>query len=451
MTTPNTTAGTTARAQDTGGLRHELFEAGLLPADGGTEPLADARTTDWFRAVRTGFHEQPYTAPEVARLAASYRVDGRVLLGVYDDDAPAPSLDAGIPVATFAEFRKTLNTGAGNLVESHLITVVTVRPSHRRRGILRRMMTDSLDRARAAGLPIAALTASEGTIYGRFGFGPATVLDAVRVDVKGGLPVLAPAEGRVVSVDPAALQELAPALFERFHATHRGSIGRQDAYTLRATGRVGPDAAKDDPTLRAAVHLDAAGEPQGFLTYAFAGWDTSPVTMKIRDLVAPTGAARRELWRYLGAHDLVERIEYGAAAPDDPLPWSLDDPRRVTVTEREDLLWLRILDVPAALRAREYGGDGTLRISVTDPLGYAGGIYELAVESGSARVEAVGDAGAPADLELDVALLGSLYLGGTGVRTLAEAGRIRAASAEALARAERMLDLAGAPYAINGF
>lgn len=447
MTTKTTTTDTSTGAN---GLRHELFTAGLLPADGDAEPQADQRTADWFRAVRTGFHEQPYTAPEVARLAASHQVDGRVLLGVYDDDAPAPSLDAGIPVATFAEFRKTLNTGAGNLVESHLITVVTVRPSHRRRGILRRMMTDSLDRARAAGLPIAALTASEGTIYGRFGFGPATTLDSVRVDVKGGLPILAPAEGQVVSVDPASLKELAPALFERFHATHRGSIGRQDAYTLRATGRLAQDAAKDDPTLRAAVHLDASGEPQGFLTYSFAGWDTSPVTMKIRDLVATTGAARRELWRYLGAHDLVERIEYGAAAPDDPLPWTVEDPRRVTVTETEDLLWLRILDVPAALRAREYAADGELRIRVIDPLGYAAGTYVLAVDGGAARVEMVDD-GVPADLELDVALLGSLYLGGTGVRVLAEAGRLQAASDEALARAAALLDLSGAPYAINGF
>ncbi|WP_417219185.1 GNAT family N-acetyltransferase [Arthrobacter sp.] len=445
MTTTNTNPTTEATA-----LRHEIFSAGFLPAAGDAEPQVDQRTADWFRAVRTGFHEQPYTAPEVARLAGTYQVDGRVLVGVYDDEAPAPSLDAGIPVATFAEFRKTLNTGAGNLVESHLITVVTVRPSHRRRGILRRMMTDSLDRARDAGLPIAALTASEATIYGRFGFGPATTLDSVRVDVKGGLPLVAPPEGQVVAVDPASLQELAPALFERFHASHRGSIGRQEAYTLRATGRLAEDAAKDDPTLRAAVHLDDEGTPQGFLTYSFAGWNTSPVTMKVRDLVAATAAARRELWRYLGAHDLVERVEYGAAAPDDALPWMIDDPRRVTVTETEDLLWLRILDVPAALRARQYGADGSLRLRVTDALGYADGTWEVSVAGGTARVDAAADAG-PADLELDVALLGSLYLGGTSVRALAEAGRLRASSDEALARACTLLDLPGAPYAINGF
>lgn len=445
MTTTNTTPTT-----DATGLRHEIFSAGFLPSAPDAEPQVDQRTADWFRAVRSGFHEQPYTAPEVARLAGTYQVDGRVLVGVYDDEAPAPSLDAGIPVATFAEFRKTLNTGGGNLVESHLITVVTVRPSHRRRGILRRMMTDSLDRARAAGLPIAALTASEATIYGRFGFGPATSLASVHVDVKGGLPIVAPAEGQVVAVDPASLQDLAPELFERFHAGHRGSIGRQEAYTLRATGRLAPDAAKDDPTLRAAVHLDAHGEPQGFLTYSFAGWDTSPVTMKIRDLVAATGAARRELWRYLGAHDLVERVEYGAAAPDDSLPWMINDPRRVTVTETEDLLWLRILDVPAALRAREYAGDGSLRIRVTDALGYAAGTWDLGVNGDTVSVDTVED-GSAADLELDVAVLGSLYLGGASVRVVAEAGRVKVSSDEALGRASALFDLPVAPYAINGF
>lgn len=433
------------------GLRHELFDAEVLSANGEKEPAPDQRTTNWFRAVRTGFHAQPYTTPEVARIAASYRVDGRRLLGVYDDDAPAPSLDSSIPVATFAEFNKTLNTGAGRMLESHLITVVTVRPSHRRRGILRRMMTDSLDRARAAGLPMAALTATEGTIYGRFGFGPATTLDTVRVDVKGGLPVVAEPEGTVIAVDPSSLIELAPSLFETFHAAHRGSIGRQHAYTLRATGRLGPEEAKDDPALRAAVYLDADGVPRGFLTYAFAGWEKSPLTMDVRDMVATSPAARRELWRYLGAHDLIERVVYDAAAPDDPLPWSLDDPRRVTVTETEDLLWLRILDVSAALGAREYIADGSLRLRITDPQGYTTGSYNLVVDGRVGRVETELDDSQPADLELDIALLSSLYLGGTGVRTLASAGRLRAASEEALDRAARLLDLPGAPYAINGF
>lgn len=435
----------------TNGLRHELFDAGVLPAAGEAEPAPDARTANWFRAVRTGFHDQPYTTAEAARIAASYRVDGRRLLGVYDDDAPAPSLDPGIPVATFAEFNKTLNTGAGRMLDSHLITVVTVRPSHRRRGILRAMMTDSLDRARAAGLPMAALTATEGTIYGRFGFGPATSLDTVKVDVKGGLNIVAEPEGTVITVAPSSLLDLAPSLFAEFHATHRGSIGRQEAYTLRATARLGPETAKDDPALRAAVYLDASGVARGFLTYAFAGWDTTPMTMEIRDLVATTAVARRELWRYLGAHDLIERVVYDAAAPDDPLPWSLDDPRKVAVTETEDLLWLRILDVPTALAAREYATDGSLRLRITDPQGYTTGSYQLVVEAGVGSVQVETDPSEPADLELDISLLGSLYLGGTGVRTLAAAGRVRARNDEAVERAARLLDLGRAPYAINGF
>src|SRR3989440_2224306 len=51
------------------------------------------------------------------------------------------------------------------------ITVVGVFPTHRRRGVLRAMMDAQLQDVHERGEPIAALWASEETIYGRFGYG----------------------------------------------------------------------------------------------------------------------------------------------------------------------------------------------------------------------------------------------------------------------------------------
>jgi GNAT superfamily N-acetyltransferase len=134
---------------------------------------ATAAYEAWLNTGREGFHQQPATADQVEQLFQTHEVDARVLTGVYDDSLPADLVDPLVPVATYASFAKTLNIGAG-LVPAHLVTMVTVRPTHRRRGILRELMTGDLARAKAAGYPVAALTASEATIYGRFGFGRCT-------------------------------------------------------------------------------------------------------------------------------------------------------------------------------------------------------------------------------------------------------------------------------------
>lgn len=97
--------------------------------------------------------------------------------------------------------------------------------------------------------------------------------------------------------------------------------------------------------MRMAVHYDDAGQPAGFVSYRFAGWDSEPPTMKIVDLVASTPSAYLELWRYLGSLDLVERITWDGARLDDALPWALRDRRCYRVKGTDDVLWVRLLDV----------------------------------------------------------------------------------------------------------
>ena len=405
----------------------------------------------WLNSAWEGFYRKPATAAQLEEMVRSHTLDARVLTGVYDDSRPSALADPLVPVATFASFDKTLNVGA-DVVPAHLVTLVTVRPSHRRRGILRELMTADLARAKRAGFPLAALTATEATIYGRFGFGRVTEQQALHVDVRGDVRFHAEPAGSVLQVAPAKLEEFAGPLFERFHRGQRGSVGRQDAYLRHATGRWGSEGPEADPKTRAALYLDEAGEVRGFATYAFAGWDAKPATLNVLDLVATTPVARRELFRFLCAHDLVERVSYPFAAANDPLGWALEDPARLSYTDREHGLWVRVLDVPAAFAAREYRGDGGFTLQVRDELGLAAGTYGFQVVDGRAAVTRLAD-DAPATLSCDAATLGPLLLGAAGVADLHAAGLLRTAG-DGPADIEllgRLLDLPGLPHAINGF
>lgn len=433
-------------------MRFERFTAGTAQADASCG--VPARTLNWLNAARRGFYDKPLTETEAAAIAQAYAVDGRELTAVYDDEAAAPGLGAEIPVATYAWFASTLNTGK-RLIDAHLITMVTVRPTHRRRGVLSRMITEDLTRAKERGLCVAALHASEGGIYGRFGFGRATEAQHYSVDVRGGLPMHAPVAGSVIQAEPAALGELIPEVFSRFHAATRGSVDRQHGYLLRGTGAWSNEGFEPDTALRAAVFLDAAGNPQGYVTYVFDGWDAKVPALSVRDLVAATAQAYRELWRFLGAHDLIETVNYGQGSIADPLTWFLNDARRISVTERSDKLWLRILDVPAALGARSYSRDGTLVLSVRDRLSLTAGSYRLQASGGVGTVTTLpspGTSGAEAadGIELDIADLSSLYLGTVRVTDLLAAGRL-SGSPDAAALAVALFDGPGTPYCITGF
>lgn len=398
-------------------LRLERFPAGWEAGK------PDARTVDWMQTMNLGFHEEPMPEAGLAAMTEAFGIDGRTLTGVYDDHVPALSLNPGQPVGTYGSFVKTLNTGGGRLLDTHLITAVTVRPSHRRRGILRRMITEDLALAKENGLAMAALTASEATIYGRYGFGRATAVNRVELTVRDGLSLLTAPAGRVIAADPASLLELGPELFAAQHAGTAGSIDRPYFYTRYTTGEwADEEQVKPLEGLRAAIHLDADGAPDGYVTYVFAGWDKEPAQLKIKSMVAANQVSRRELWEYLGAHDLIERVT-GVGPIDDPLPWAMKNPRAYKITGSHDHLWLRILDVPAALAARPFARDGVLRLRVTDTLGHGAGSFELRAASGSAGVERLA-AEAQVDVELDIATLSSLFLGGVPVRRLAEAGRI---------------------------
>ncbi|WP_433876757.1 GNAT family N-acetyltransferase [Sinomonas atrocyanea] len=383
-------------------------------------------TAEWIRAVNYGFYKKALADTHVAKTAAAYRVDDRELTGVYETGpGPEGALSSDRPVATFASMRKTLNAGYGRLVPAHLVTAVTVRTDHRRRGLLRRLMAEDLARAKADGVPVAALTASEASIYRRFGYGVATHERRVTVSTGPRFRLAVPTRGKVIAAEPAAMLPLAPAIFARAHRATPGSVDRQEQYTLHAAGQWERSSGGEDPGLRIAVHLAEDGTPDGYAAYRFRGWSHEPPTMDLLDLVAATPDAYLGLWDFLGSLDLIERVVWDEAPADDPLVWALEDSRVVRAETARDMLWLRILDVRAALEARHYAHDGELTLRVDDALGLSAGYYRLAVVDGTATVEALGAPDGEALLSLDIADLSSVYVGGVSPVSLLQAGRIR--------------------------
>lgn len=164
-------------------------------------------------------------------------------------------------------------------------------------------------------------------------------------------------------------------------------------------------------------------------------------TVQVKYLLAVTPQAERALWQFLCSIDWVTKVRTGYRAPDDLAPQLLPDPRAARVLTTADFLWVRVLDVVRALGARTYEVPGVLVLEVTDETGPAAGRYRLDAGTGVCeRTEA------PADLRLDVAELGSLYLGGTSAVRLAALGRVTQQRPGAAALADAVFRTARNPW-----
>lgn len=422
-------------------LEFRRFPAALTD-DGGP----DAATATWGVAINAGFHEKEYTADQWRDWAEHMVADGRVLTAVLDAGSPEGLDGAGVPVATYAAFPGSLQVGRGREITAHLVSQVTVRATHRRRGILRAMITDDLRLAREEGCAVAVLTASEASIYRRFGFGRSAFTRSLRVDTGPRFGLQVEPSGRVEVVSTAWLQSRVQEVFSAFHARTPGSLTRQSRYAANAVGTEsgGTDPGRD---VRSAVHLSSDGTLDGYVTYRATGPEEDDRVLEIVDLVAADPDAYLGLWGFLGAIDLASSVTWDMAPVDDPLTWALRDARVVAVTGVSDLIWTRVLDVAAAFGARPWTDDGSVVIAVRDGLELVDGGYRITVEGGEGRVERTDER---AVVELDVADLGSLLLGSVRPSTLARAGAAAIAE-EDRERVDRFFAPIAAPYCISFF
>ncbi|MEV0282244.1 GNAT family N-acetyltransferase [Streptomyces sp. NPDC050610] len=403
--------------------------------------IAESDVPDWCRAMHVGFLRRPTVSKEEAevRLAG---MDLARTQGAFDADAHG----GGRCVATFRSFAQQLTAVGGAAVPANAVSNVTVSPTHRRRGLLSRMMDADLRLAKERGDAVATLISAEYPIYGRYGFGPATWITEWEIDVaRAGLDrrYAGPADGgRVDFASPETVRELGPAFHERLRAVRPGMVDRSERWWRMETGTI---PTSDEPWQEPfyVLYRRPDGTVDGLLSYQVEErWDGKlpDNTATVRSLLAATPAAERALWHFVLSVDWITKATSGHRAPDDLLPLLLGDPRAARVTTQADYLWLRPLDVERLLEARTYGASASLVLDIADPAGLAAGrcLLDAAPDGASCAPTTRSP-----DLTLGVGELGALYLGDESAVRLAALGRVTeerpgaAATADALLRTSR--------------
>jgi predicted acetyltransferase len=337
-------------------------------------------------------------------------------------------------------------TVPGGMLPAAGVTIVGVQPTHRRRGILRRMMRLQLDAIHAKGEPLAILWASEGNIYQRFGYGLAALRAGVNIERhRSGFRLPHVPSGSIRFVDGGEALRLFPAIYERERLIRPGFFDRTRTYW---EAEFFPDPEHWRRGASPAFHIlhETGGEPDGYARYRIRDeWETagSKSALTVVELMATNPAARLDLWRYLLDVDLIARIETWNLATDDPLQLVVAEPRRLRM-DLGDALWLRVVDVAAALAGRRYRSDGGLVLEVADEFcPWNDGRWSLQVEAGLPRAEPATDA---AHVACDIADLGAAYLGAFSFAQLAEAGRARELEPGGIARADALFRTDRAPW-----
>lgn len=316
-----------------------------------------------------------------------------------------------VGMAHHLDLRLTVPGGA--ILPMAGVTLVGVAPTHRRRGILRTIYTELHDRIARAEYPIAGLTASEGGIYGRFGYGAATIQQELTIDRRlVRFRDDAPDPGGVRIVRPTEHRNRLEDIYDRCRQRTPGGLIRP--------GPLWDELLADrEEDRRGGTEWYAFLHPDGYVLYRVFGDD--PMTVRVGEFKAVTTDAHVALCRALMGLDLMDKVVL-ATHPADPLPYLLTDPRLARVTHQEDDLWLRIMDIPTVLEARDYQADLSTVIEISDRFRSDGGRFALQISDGKARCVPTD---APADAHMDLDVLGSLYLGGHKASSFAAANRLR--------------------------
>jgi predicted acetyltransferase len=366
-----------------------------------------------------------------------------------DLDRTWAGFDGSALVSTLRSFPTGLTVPGGHLLDVSAVTAVTTTATHRRRGLGSRMVLGDLAAAAARGEAAAVLIAAEWPIYGRFGYGAATEHQTIRLDARAARMRQRPA-GTIEFASQVDARAAAREVYERHRLIRPGEIGRTDRALDISFGVV---RFPSWPEVKKAFHLiarDGAGTPVGVARYTVEDRseprrpaEQVSVDQFITD--GPLGTAL--LWWHFTNLDLVGTVVAEDRPVDEVLPHLLTDARHAIAQDRFDFLWLRPLDVPAMLSIRDYLAPGTVVLEIQDKSGFAAGRYALdtAGTPGCERTDA------PADLTMDVATLGSAYLGGYQLGLLGAAGLVEEHTPGALARADAMLRSPDTPWCSTWF
>ena len=368
-----------------------------------------------------------------------------LLKTVLPPERTLAAFDGDAIVGTLGGYELELTIPGGHL-RMEGTTVVTVFPTHRRMGLMNEMMRLHLENSVANGYAIAGLWASDSAIYGRYGYGVATYAETVTMIS----PNVVFREGvvidrvRRVSVEEAAVE--LPPIFDMVLPTKPGMFARtQDWWSVEVLH----DASwrrRDKTILRVVVH-DGADGPDGYAIYRQKGGEGDDGhangTVHVVEVIAATDRAHASLWFYLTNIDGCPNVRRWNFPVDDPFPMKVREPRKLTREKRFDALWILVLDVVAALEARTYEREGAIRFTIVNSFrSETDGSYELVIEGGVGSCRRIdGDTA----LEIDIDVLGALYLGGGDAHAYAAADRIRG-EAEVTRRLDELFRTARAPW-----
>ncbi|MEU4729832.1 GNAT family N-acetyltransferase [Streptomyces sp. NPDC023588] len=408
--------------------------------------IRDVPDADIDRALELAylvFHDRPEKEGRDRHHAMLVRCDR---IGAYDGDVLVGFMAAH-------DFRLSV-PGADPRCPG--LTFVCVAPTHRRRGVLTGLMSEMLRRATAAGSPLAALWASEAAIYGRFGFGGATTGVTIEIDSTRPLALRIDPDRRPLQlVDPAD----APAVIGPFHEaarTVRAGRPTRSAERWREEWLAEQDEEDEELSPPRIITLGDPDEPiAGYVLYR-----TKPESeggsarahgglVRVDELEADTPAVAAALWECLAALDLTHKVRAWGRPADDPLLHFAADRDQVRVTAQYPALWLRLVDVGAALTARSWAAPVDVVLEVHD--------VRLPANAGRFRLRAGPDgatyehADAAADLALDVRELAACYLGGTRVGDLVAAGLVREHAPGAAAALDAALRTPVLPHTADEF
>jgi predicted acetyltransferase len=371
-----------------------------------------------YRVVGMAFNDDPDDAE---------RDDEKL---VFEAERSIVVTSDGTVAGAAAAYTRDLAVPGAVLPAGH-VTMVGVHPVHRRKGVLTRMMRHQLADIRARGETIAVLWASEGRIYQRFGYGLAARRHSVEIEHEARLREPVDTGGLRAATPTEVVGDLQK-VYGQVSAERTGWSSRNTVWWEHLLADI-PKRRGGASMLRAVLH-DGPGGVDGYALWGVRrdwGPNGPRGTVVVREVATTTVTAYKAIWQYLMTVDLTRETSYWMAAVDEPLQYLVDEPRRLG-GRIGDALWIRLVDIPAALAARRYAAPVDVVIEVEDPLlPENSGTWHLVGDSGTATCV---PADRPADLRVEIGALGAAYLGDASLATLAAAGRVQDLGSDRLAR-----------------
>ncbi|NND02043.1 MAG: GNAT family N-acetyltransferase [Acidimicrobiia bacterium] len=358
-----------------------------------------------------------------------------------DLDRTYAAFEDGNVVATAATFSFEMSLPGGAMTPMGGLTMVSVVPTHRRRGLMSRLMTAHFEDCIGRGEVVGGLWASESSIYGRYGYGNACPVVKVNFDSsKAGVPP-APDTTRIVDISEA--KDAMKSIYAQVLPKRPGQLARSEVWWEHRHFRDAPEW-RDGATERRYVVAYRDGDPVGYTTFRQKSkWDDGMPggSIVVGEVMGIDTEARLSLWSLVSSVDLFPNVEAWDVPIDWELPYQVDNPRAIKRLIG-DGQYVRVLDVPGALTARGYQSEDSIVISVDDPQGFTGGVYRFHASPDGSEVVEVDE---EPEVAVSITTLGQLYLGATGAGSLARAGKIRGEE-DAVRRFSRLLLSDPAPW-----